>query len=307
MDKLRQRVDVVVRVILICLISQLMPNASAAGTIIFDANKSGCSTLYQSSNIFGNRFRTSSQVTITAIDVSIGSGPTTNFSTSSYYIMSDSGALPNTVLATFLPSSVSGSGSTTIAQFTNSGYTISANTFVWIVPAQQSITLAQCYANGVYTADQFGGIGINVDTSTSLSNSNWPRSYTTNTTPISASWVQQGNTPLVWQLALESSPSVPVSVSLASTNGVNSAVYRTYKSISATVNSASNVTFYQNGKKINGCIKVPTSAGTAVCNWKPSQRGTAIISATAYPTSGSYLNGNSSQLSINVGNRVNPR
>lgn len=273
--------------------------ASAAPTVIFDANKTGCSTLYQSAIIFGNRFYSSSNTTITAINVSIGNGTTANFSSSRYYVMSDSAGVPGTVLSTFNPNVISGSGTMTIAQFTGS-YTINAGTFIWFIPAQYSNVLAQCYANSVWDATMFSAVGINVDTSTSGSNTSWPRAYTTASSPIGATWNYQGNTPLVWQISLESAPSTPVTVSLTLSGGGASAIYRTTTVLTASVNTASSVTFYQSGKRIPGCINIKSSAGVSSCNWKPSRKGISNLSATAKPTAGGYLQGSSSNLAVSV-------
>ena len=51
-----------------------------------------------------------------------------------------------------------------------------------------------------------------------------------------------------------------------------------------TTTLASKVTFYANGKRIAGCINVPTDNSLiATCNWKPAIRGTITVTATVTP------------------------
>ena len=68
---------------------------------------------------------------------------------------------------------------------------------------------------------------------------------------------------------------------------INSAVYRTPTTITATVSEAGNVTFYAMGKVIPGCKSRPTvtsSTITATCTWRPSQRNAVPITAKFSPT-----------------------
>jgi hypothetical protein len=62
----------------------------------------------------------------------------------------------------------------------------------------------------------------------------------------------------------------------------------------ALAGSDGKVTFLANGKKIPGCIKVSTTSLVATCTWKPSARGSVILSATSYPTDGSFVSTTSS-------------
>lgn len=60
--------------------------------------------------------------------------------------------------------------------------------------------------------------------------------------------------------------------------------FRSLTTLTATVNTASKVTFYANDKKIPGCISVMTLSNIATCNWKPSTRGSITISLQVTPT-----------------------
>jgi hypothetical protein len=70
-------------------------------------------------------------------------------------------------------------------------------------------------------------------------------------------------------------------------SAINSAVYRTPTTITATVSEAGKVTFYAYGKVIPGCksrATVSSAAITATCQWKPSQRNAVPITAKFAPT-----------------------
>lgn len=306
--KLSSKTYFLIRVILIILILQLMPSAKAAGTIVFDANKTGCQTQYQNTYIHANRFYASATTTITALNVSIGNTTPSNITGAYYYIMADgAGVYPAaTSLATFTGSTVSGSGSTKLAQFTGS-YTVSAGTYFWIVPGQYPNVVAQCYANAIWNTTQFSATNINLDTSTSNVISQFRRSYTSNSSPISATWSWTGNDGIVWQLSIEAGAAIPVSISIAAASGSNTAIFRTAKSLTATVNTPSRVTFYQNGKKIAGCIKILSSGGSAICTWKPSRRGNLVLTADGVPLDSSYLSATAQSLNILVSDRSNAR
>jgi len=67
------------------------------------------------------------------------------------------------------------------------------------------------------------------------------------------------------------------------------------------------VTFYANGKKIAGCINKLSSALSVSCSWKPSQRGTVLVSASLKPTDSGYASSTSATKTILVGTRTNTR
>lgn len=71
--------------------------------------------------------------------------------------------------------------------------------------------------------------------------------------------------------------------SVATLSLSSSPIYRISTSITATTNTASKVTFYANGKRIPGCIKVSTSNLIATCNWKPAVHASITISIDIVP------------------------
>lgn len=83
--------------------------------------------------------------------------------------------------------------------------------------------------------------------------------------------------------------------------------YRTTTVITASTTMAAKVTFYANNKKIPGCVSKNTSANSASCNWKPSQRGTVAVSAQITPTDSNYQSTRTDSSRIFVVQRTNPR
>ena len=59
--------------------------------------------------------------------------------------------------------------------------------------------------------------------------------------------------------------------------------FRSLTTLTATVNTASKVTFFANDKKIPRCISLSTAANVATCNWKPSTRGPITVSVQVTP------------------------
>jgi hypothetical protein len=74
----------------------------------------------------------------------------------------------------------------------------------------------------------------------------------------------------------------------------------------ATAGTDGKVTFFANGKRIPGCIKVSSSALVATCTWKPSSKGSVTLSATSFPTDQSYSSGSIS-VPVAVGARTGLR
>lgn len=99
--------------------------------------------------------------------------------------------------------------------------------------------------------------------------------------------------------------------SLALAGGVALATFRTNIQISANITVVSRVTFGINNKRIPGCINVPTVGSSpniiATCNWKPAQRGSLTLSATAAPTGAGISSATASAVNIRVGNRTGNR
>jgi hypothetical protein len=280
--------------------------AEAAVTTVFNSYLGGCINAYSSAQLNTNRFVATSTQTITAIDVYIGAGTQTNFSTARYYLLADNGGSPGSLLATFTPSTISGSGNSTLAKFTGS-YAVSSGTKFWVSPAQLSSIFPSCYS--VASASVLTSNGITVDTSVSGNNTNYQRAFTYNSSPISASWSYAASSDgVVWQIALEVGTPDPVNVLPSLTSGTQNATYRTLSPIRATVDYSSIVTFYVGGKKIPGCINIVSNAGTATCNWRPNVHGVQVITVKATPSSGvNALIGSSAQFSVNVAMRSNTR
>ena len=93
--------------------------------------------------------------------------------------------------------------------------------------------------------------------------------------------------------------------------GATSAAYRTAIVITATVNVASKITFKVNGKVLPGCKnKITAVSGsdyTATCSWRPSNRGSVTLTASAVPTGAGISSSTAPQLNIRVGNRTGAR
>lgn len=98
---------------------------------------------------------------------------------------------------------------------------------------------------------------------------------------------------------------VTTTISIALTNSLLSAIYRTTSTIQANVVGANGkVRFMQNGKVISGCAAIQSVSLVAICNWKPSIRGSVKLSARLTPSSAGFLNSISSNLEIFVTNKT---
>jgi hypothetical protein len=83
--------------------------------------------------------------------------------------------------------------------------------------------------------------------------------------------------------------------------------FRQAKELRATPSVAGKVTFKANGQVIPGCKnKAVLASATVTCSYRPSTRGTVIISATLEPTSNSYIGATTSTNSV-IGNRTGAR
>lgn len=80
----------------------------------------------------------------------------------------------------------------------------------------------------------------------------------------------------------------PTVNSFALSGNPTSAIYRSSTTINLSVNAASAVTFLANGKRIAGCISIPTTGSispfTATCGWKPTVKGAVLLTALIKPT-----------------------
>lgn len=87
------------------------------------------------------------------------------------------------------------------------------------------------------------------------------------------------------------------------------AAFRSQITLTATIATAGadgKVTFYANGKRIAGCIKVQTISLVATCSWKATTRGSVNLSATANPADSNIPPGTTS-LQVSVSNRATRR
>lgn len=84
-------------------------------------------------------------------------------------------------------------------------------------------------------------------------------------------------------------------------------VYRQAKQLRATSSIAGKVTFRANGLIIPGCKnKAVSASATVTCSYRPSTRGSVILSATLDPTDNSYIGATSSSNNV-IGNRSSRR
>jgi hypothetical protein len=299
-----------VRIVLAALLLQFIPNANAAPIIAFNGLLTGCDTVFSGNNTYAVRMKAYATTTLTAININVGSGLNGNWSTTKYWVVSHNptSTMPGVILETFTADSTSGSGVNTLVRFTGS-YTLNAGTQFYILPSVSFSTFPVCYSNSPPTANLFPNVGINVDTSTSNTNSYWNKVISTGPFPgpNSYSWSAPGSVTQIWQMSLESAAPAPVNVSLAADGGNQISTYRTAFGITATVDTSSRVTFYQSGKKIAGCINILSSGGFANCQWRPTVKGTSTITAIAKPVSGSYTQGSAQPIRILVKPRTSIR
>jgi hypothetical protein len=93
-----------------------------------------------------------------------------------------------------------------------------------------------------------------------------------------------------------------ISISVPGSN-----TYRTRSTITANLGVAGSdgkVTFYQNGRRIPGCINRSSASLVASCNWTPATRGFVRIHAVLTPTSSGFLSSTSASTQVNVSNRA---
>ena len=83
--------------------------------------------------------------------------------------------------------------------------------------------------------------------------------------------------------------------------------FRQAKALRATSSVAGRITFKANGQVIPGCKKKAVSASaTVTCSYRPSNRGSVVLSATLEPTDNSYIGTTSSSNTV-IGNRSGRR
>ena len=118
--------------------------------------------------------------------------------------------------------------------------------------------------------------------------------------------LQNGLSPSAFKFQVLIGTSAPTASSVSIALNGNS-TYRTLTSITATLGVAGSdgrVTFYQNGKRIPGCINIRSSSLIATCSWRPATRGSTKIEARLIPNSTSYLGSSSPPLQTIIQNRT---
>jgi hypothetical protein len=260
------------------------PNAYAAPDLLFDDTLgSGCTAPYTSGALHAQRLIARGTISISSIDAFIGTAVQTNFSSARFYILSDNPSthVPLTILETFTPTVITGSGAFTIAKFVGS-FSANSGTKFWVAAGQVASTFGWCYISGV-SAASFTMNGITLDTTTGLSNANFRRAYISGGTISSGGWVST-NDSLAFLMNLNGTvtPSI-VTITSGMQNGGSSVTYRTSTVISSNVSTPSRVTYLANGKYISGCRGLQSSGGTSTCTWHPSVHGVLTITVRATP------------------------
>ena len=135
----------------------------------------------------------------------------------------------------------------------------SAGSKFWIVPSASTNVIPQCYYPAASISSMIFG-GIVPDTSTSNSNSSFPRAYASGVSIFPSTTWSTGNSTQIWQLSIEGIPQ-QISASLVLASGGRSATFRSGTTIRTTVNASSQVTFYNRGKVIPNCRNVLSIGG----------------------------------------------
>lgn len=139
--------------------------------------------------------------------------------------------------------------------------------------------------------------------------SGWSIGRMRESTSSGASYSTRGDD-LVYLMTINGTGGIVPLVSSISLSGNSTATYMQPFTISASLGVAGTdgkVTFFANGKRIPGCINKSSVSLVATCSWKPSKRGSALISAQLVPSNSGYLTSVSQVRNIVVGNRSNTR
>ena len=117
--------------------------------------------------------------------------------------------------------------------------------------------------------------------------------------------LQTGLTATAFKFQVFIGTTVPSASSVTLTAPASSA-YRSASTLTANLGVAGSdgkVTFFQNGKRIAGCINIRSVSLAATCSWRPSVRGSVRLHAVLTPTSNGFF----SSTSVSVQSRVNGR
>ena len=112
------------------------------------------------------------------------------------------------------------------------------------------------------------------------------------------------------RITYSNNPSTSVMSSFNLAGNVFTAIYRTPIAINATSSVAAKITFKSGKTIIPGCKNLQTTGSdpnnTATCQWKPSSRGSVIITATSAPNN-IATSGSAGSLIVSVANRSTKR
>lgn len=94
-------------------------------------------------------------------------------------------------------------------------------------------------------------------------------------------------------------------ISMGLAGGVTNVLKGQIIAITATVDYAGKLTFFADGKKIAGCVSMPTNVGIQTCNWKPTVQKSVTLMARIDPTGAT--GSSTSLLNISVIKRTGTR
>jgi hypothetical protein len=271
--------------------------AQAAPTYAFSSLSSrGCVTAY-SGTPYGSRYVVYRNSSISGLTIQIGTGATTNFGTSKYYIRTDNSGTPGTVLATFSPLNVTAG----LARYSGS-YSATSGTKFWITPGQTFSTFPGCYGQPLLASDLTNDGSMNVDSTTGLTGV-----YYTQSSDGTATWGTGVASNFLFQLGIEiGGDTSTVTISSVSPND-SPLIYNKPYTLTATLSTPGKTTFYAMGKTIPGCKNILWATTTATCSWKPAIHGSVAIYATLKPTDSSLSASVSPTLTYGVSKRANTR
>jgi hypothetical protein len=295
-------------VILAFVLALVTANPASAATQYFSSVSTGCSSTFPAaSGVYSMRYKSNLTTVITAVNILVGTNITTGYESTTILFLSDSASanVPFRITDTFTPSSIVGSGATTVIRYIGT-HSVVANEKFWIAPNAPVTLMAVCYKN-ISDASPLIMNGLAVDTSTSVTSAY--RAFASLPLRNSTSW--NGNpSGGYFQMSIEGDTPVTTStISVALDSGLSVATYRSTvgSKLKATANVEGKVTFFHNGKKISGCIKIPTSNLIAYCDWKPSIHGVARIQASLQPTDGALSASISEDFRVSVVSRSTKR
>lgn len=271
--------------------------AEAAENYSFSSLSNGCRNSYTSA-AFGSRYVVSRTSNISTITVQIGGGSVINFSTSRYYIRSDTSGNPGATIATFTPVTVSNG----LARYTGT-FSATSGTKFWITPGQSFTSFPGCYGQPLLNSDLTTDGSINVDSQTGLTSVFYSQSNDGGVT-----WGAGTASNFLFQLGIEAGGSDTSTIVISGISpNTSPLIYRSSYTLTATLSTPGKTTFYAQGKTIAGCKNVATSTSTSTCIWKPASHGSIAVYATLNPTNSALKPSTSAERIFGVAPRSNKR